>query len=124
MSINSVNISGNLTRDCELRTLSNGTSVCKFSVAVNENVKIDGEWKSRANFFDCNLFGKRGESLSPYLLRGNQVMLSGKLKWSEWEKDGQKRSKIEITVSDIDLVRTEKPEPAQIKDFQDESIPF
>ena len=95
--INKVLLTGRLTRDSELRYINTGTAVCTFSIAVNE---WNGE-KEVANFFDCTLWAKRAEALHEYLVKGRQVMLEGSLKQQRWEKDGQQRSKLEITVVNI-----------------------
>jgi len=106
MSINKVIITGNLTRDPELRATPTGTSVLSFSVAVNDRRKnaSSGEWEDVPNYIDCNLFGTRAEALSKYLFKGSKVGVDGKLRWSQWEKDGQKRSKVDVTVDNIELL--------------------
>ncbi len=105
MAINNSTISGNLTADAELRATTGGTSVCSFTVAVNERRRnASGEWEDYPNFIDCVLFGKRGESISRYLLKGTKVALEGSLHQSRWEKDGNRRSHIELIVSDIELM--------------------
>lgn len=105
MSINSVIMTGNLTRDPELRTTGSGTAVLQFSVAVNDRMKNNrtGEWEDRPNFIDCTMFGTRAESLSRFLSKGSKVAVQGKLHWSQWEKDGQKRSKVEVWVDNVEL---------------------
>ena len=106
MSINRVNISGNLTRDGELRTTPGGTDVLSLGVAVNDRAKNQqtGQWEDRPNFVDCVMFGNRAQSLAPYLSKGSKVAIEGKLRWSQWERDGQKRSKIEVIVDDIEFM--------------------
>ena len=106
MSINKVVISGNLTRDPELRSTASGMPVMGFGVAVNDRRKNQqtGEWEDYANFIDCTMFGNRAQSISRYLSKGTKVVVEGKLRWSQWERDGQKRSKIEVIVDDIDFV--------------------
>lgn len=105
MSINSVTVSGNLTRDAESRTTPGGLTIASFGVAVNDRRKNqNGEWEDHANFVDCVLFGRRAEALQQYLVKGTKVFVQGKLSYSSWEaKDGTKRSKLEIVVNDIDL---------------------
>ncbi len=104
MSINRVVISGNLTRDPELRHTQSGTSVLSIGIAVNDRHKnaSTGEWEDYANFIDCTLFGNRAEAMDKLLKKGSKVTIDGKLRWSQWERDGQKRSKIEVIVQDID----------------------
>lgn len=107
MSINHVSISGNLTRSPELRSTTGGTSILSFGIAVNERVKngSTGEWEDHPNFFDCVMFGKRADSLSRILDKGMKVAVSGRLRYSSWEKDGQKRSKVEVIADEIDLMQ-------------------
>ena len=106
MSINRVIISGNLTRDPELRNTQSGMAVLSFGVAVNDRRKnpTTGEWEDYPNFVDCTLFGARANSLSQYLSKGTKVSIEGKLRWSQWERDGQKRSKLEVIVDEIEFM--------------------
>jgi single-strand DNA-binding protein len=108
MSINRVVITGNLTRDPELRSTGSGMSVLKMGVAVNDRRKNSqtGEWEEVANFIDVVVFGTRGESISRFLSKGSKVAIEGKLRWSSWEdKDsGAKRSKIEVVADDIEFL--------------------
>lgn len=105
MSINRVAISGNLGGDSELRATSGGTSVLSFSVAVNERVKDPGgNWTDKTNWIGCVLFGKRADGLHQYLVKGTKVAIEGKLRWSQWESNGQKRSKIEVVVDEIEFM--------------------
>ena len=138
MSINRVCISGNLTRDPEIRSTAGGTSVMGFGVAVNERRKNaqTGEWEDYPNFVDCTMFGKRAEALERYLSKGSKVAIEGKLRWSQWESDGGKRSKLEVVVDEIELMSRRDDEggrsygsarppqkPAQADPY-DEDIPF
>ena len=106
MSINRVIISGNLTRDPELRSTAGGTSVLGFGVAVNDRRKNQqtGEWEDYPNFIDCTMFGARADALNKYLSKGTKVTIEGKLRWSQWERDGQKRSKIEAIVDELEFM--------------------
>ena len=106
MSINRVNISGNLTRDSELRATQGGTSVLSFAVAVNDRRRNPqtGEWEDVPNFVDCTVFGNRAEALSRILTKGMKVAIEGKLRYSSWERDGQKRSKLEVIVDEIEFM--------------------
>ncbi|MCD8317069.1 MAG: single-stranded DNA-binding protein [Eggerthellaceae bacterium] len=106
MSINRVIISGNLTRDPELRQTQSGLPVLGFGVAVNDRRKNQqtGEWEDYPNFIDCTMFGARAQSLSRYLSKGQKVSIEGKLRWSQWERDGQKRSKIEVIVDELEFM--------------------
>lgn len=106
MSINSVCISGFLTRDPELRMTSGGTQVLSFGVAVNDRRRNPqtGEWEDYPNFVDCTMFGTRAEKIAPYLAKGAKVAVDGKLRYSSWERDGQKRSKLEVIVEEIEFL--------------------
>ena len=115
MSINVVNISGHLTRDPELRATAGGTQVLSFGVSVNDRRRNarTGEWEDYPNFVDCTMFGTRAEKLAGMLTRGNKVAIEGKLRYMSWESDGQKRSKIEVIVDDIELMQNRKPQQEQ-----------
>lgn len=77
-----------------------------FGVAVNDRRKNQqtGEWEDYPNFIDCTMFGARAESLSRYLGKGTKVAIEGKLRWSQWEREGQKRSKIEVIVDELEFM--------------------
>ena len=106
MSLNIVAISGNLTRDPELRTTAGGTAVLSFGVAVNDRRQNPqtGEWEDYPNFVDVTIFGKRGSALAQYLHKGMKVSIEGKLRYSSWEKDGQRRSKLEVIAEEIEFM--------------------
>lgn len=107
MSINRVNISGNLTRDPEMRQTAGGTQILQFGVAVNDRRRNPqtGEWEDTPNFVDCVVFGSRAEPLSRFLSKGTKVAVEGKLRYSAWEtKDGQRRSKLEVVVDDVEFL--------------------
>lgn len=108
MSINRVIISGNLTRDPEVRTTQSGMPVMSLGIAVNDRRKNGqtGEWEDYANFIDCTMFGNRAQNVAQYLSKGQRVMIDGKLRYSTWERDGQKRSKIEVIIDDLDFQGT------------------
>lgn len=129
MSINSVTLSGNLTRDFEVRTTASGTPVGSVGIAVNDRRKNGqtGEWEDHANFFDLVMYGSRSEKIAQYLTKGTHVTVSGKLQHRQWEKDGQRRSKVEVVIDDIDFTgrRAETHEPVkETEAYYDENIPF
>lgn len=106
MSINKVIVSGNLTRDPELRQAGT-TPVLQFGIAVNDRKKNNqtGEWEDVPNFFDVVVWGARGESLSRFLTKGTKVIISGRLRWSSWQtNEGDKRSKVEIVAEDVEFM--------------------
>lgn len=124
MSINRVVISGNLTREPELRQTATGLPVLGLGVAVNDRRKNQqtGEWEDHPNFIDCTLFGTRAESVAKFLKKGSKVAIEGKLRWSQWEKDGSKRSKLEVIIDEIEFM-SQGESPAQAPAYADD-IPF
>ena len=106
MGINRVMISGNMTRDAELRNTASGMPILTFGVAVNERRRNpqSGEWEDYANFIDCVMFGNRAESLSNYLVKGTKVAVEGRLRYSSWERDDQRRSKLEVIVDELEFM--------------------
>lgn len=112
MSINQVSITGNLTRDPELRYTAGGTAVLSFGIAVNDRRKNKqtGEWEDVPNFFECITFGNRANALGDILAKGMKVAIAGKLHYSSWEKDGQKHSKVDIIANDVELMQNRKPQ--------------
>lgn len=141
MSINRVVVSGNLTRDPELRSTASGMSVLKMGLAVNDRRKNQqtGEWEDVPNFFDVTVFGQRGESLSRFLSKGSKVTIEGKLRWSQWEtSEGDKRSKVEIIADDIEFMSSrnegggfggggggyQAPAPSKKPETFEDDIPF
>ncbi len=112
MSINRVTLTGNLTRVPDLRSTAGGMPVLSFGIAVNDRRKNQqtGEWEDYANFIDCTMFGARAEAVSKYLSKGSKIALEGKLRWSQWERDGQKRSKIEVIVDEIEFMSSHRNE--------------
>ena len=107
MAINKATITGNITRDPELRQTQGGTSILSIGVAVNDRRKNQqtGEWEDYPSFIDCKLFGNRATGVAPYLEKGMKVAIEGKLNQSRWQADdGTNRSKIEIIVDEIEFM--------------------
>lgn len=106
-SVNQVTLLGRLTRDPELRQTPNGKSVASFSLALNRSYKgADGEWKEDADFIDCVSWGPLAETMEKYLKRGQRVLITGRLSQRSWEKDGQKRSKVEVVANDMTFIES------------------
>lgn len=97
-------IVGRLTRDAELKYTSSGTAICAFSVATNARVKKGDQWVDEPSYWDVDIFGKRGESVSQYLTKGKLVAVEGDMRQDKWEKDGQTRMKVRITANDVQLL--------------------
>ncbi len=102
--INQVVLVGRVTRDAELRYTAAGTALCNFSVAINRRVKKGDQWTDEASFFDLSLWDKQAENLNKYLVKGTQVAVQGELRQDRWEKDGQKFSKVQVFVSNLQLL--------------------
>jgi single-strand DNA-binding protein len=107
-NINVVVITGNLTKDPELRHTGGGTAVCELRVAVNSRRKSGqtGEWEDKPNYFDVVVWGAQGENCANYLSKGRPVAVEGRLDWSEWEaKDGSgKRQKVQIVANSVQFL--------------------
>ena len=102
--INTVTIVGRLTRDSELKYTNSGFAICNMGMAVNRSRKDGDQWVEEANFFDVTLLGRRGEALSQYLTKGQQIAVTGELRQERWEQDGQKRSRVIIQASNVQLI--------------------
>jgi single-strand DNA-binding protein len=106
-NINRVVLTGNLTRDPELRSLQSGTSVCSLRVACNTRRKNNstGEWEDKPNFFDVTLWGAQGENCARFLSKGRPVALDGRLEWREWQdKEGNNRQSVEIIADAVQFL--------------------
>ena len=134
MSINRAAVSGNLTRDPELRATSAGTQVLTMGVAVNDRRRNQqsGEWEDVPNFIDVTVFGARAEALSRILSKGTKVAVEGRLRWSSWTaSDGSRRSKIEIVADEVDIMSARREDNAQrdyaqapAPELYDQDVPF
>ena len=133
--MNNITVAGNLGKDAEIRHLGDGTPVASFSVADSQGKEKPSIW------WNCSIFGKRAESLSPYLLKGSQVTVCGTVTEREWvDKDGQKRKSMDVRVNDVALqggkreatapapaATSRKPAPATSSGYDgldDDQIPF
>jgi single-strand DNA-binding protein len=106
-NINVVVLTGNLTRDPELRSLPSGMSVCKLRIASNTRRKgASGDWEDKANFFDVTVWGAQGENCARFLSKGRPIALNGRLEWREWEaQDGSgKRQSVEIIADSVQFL--------------------
>ena len=104
--INRVILIGRLTRSPELKTTNNGQSFCRFSLASNRSIynKQTQESRDEVGFFDCIAWGKQGETIHKYLEKGRRICVEGSLRWSSWEADGKKQSKVEIQVEQFQFL--------------------
>jgi single-strand DNA-binding protein len=106
--VNVVVITGNLTRDPELRHTGGGTAVCELRVAVNSRRKDGqtGEWVDKPNYFDVTVWGAQGENCANYLSKGRPVAVEGRLDWREWEakEGGGKRQAVSIVANSVQFL--------------------
>lgn len=105
--LNSVALAGNLTRDPQMRTTQGGMAILSMGIAVNDRRKNQqtGEWEDVPQYFELTMFGKRAEAVSKYLSKGTKVAVQGKLHYSSWNtEDGQKRSKVDVTVDELEFM--------------------
>ena len=111
--INQLTLCGRLTRDAEVKYTSGGLAIAEFALACNVNKKVEGEWQDVASFFDCTYFGKGAEAVQKYLVKGKQVVIAGHIEQQRWERDGQKRSKVEVIVERLQLMADASREPGR-----------
>jgi single-strand DNA-binding protein len=101
---NNVTITGNLTRDPELRFTPSGQATASFGVAVNRSWqdRQTQEWKEVTSYFDVVCWAQLAENTAQSLTRGTRVVVSGRLEQRSWEnQEGEKRSKIEIVADEV-----------------------
>jgi single-strand DNA-binding protein len=103
-SYNSVVLVGNVTRDPEVKFLQSGTAVCDLGLAINERVKRGDDYVDEPVFVDVTLFGRTAEVAGEYLAKGAPVLIAGRLKYEQWEKDGQKRSKLKVVADKLQML--------------------
>ena len=105
-NINRVTMTGNLTRDPELRSTASGTSVCSLRIANNTRRKdANGEWTDRAHYFSVTVFGAQGENCARFLSKGRPIAIDGRLEWREWQaQDGSKRESVEIVAETVQFL--------------------
>jgi single-strand DNA-binding protein len=122
---NQVVIIGRLTRDVELKYTSGGLAIASLSIASNRRAKQGEEWVDEASFFDVTYMGRGAEAVQQYLTKGKQVCVSGSLKQERWEKGGQRRSKVVIHASNVQLLggRDAGSSSGSADDFESE-VPF
>ena len=105
-NINRVVLTGNLTRDPELRSLQSGTSVCSLRIASNSRRReTSGEWVDKPNYFSVTVWGAQGENCARFLAKGRPVCIDGRLDWREWTaQDGSKRESVEIVAESVQFL--------------------
>jgi single-strand DNA-binding protein len=110
-----VTVSGNLTRDAQVRVTPNGVSVASLSIATTESWKdANGEWQERTHFVDITLWREMADAVSS-LTKGTPVLVTGRVVTDSWtDKDGSKRNAVKIEADRLEvLVRPIKTEATQ-----------
>jgi single-strand DNA-binding protein len=123
-NINRVILTGNLTRDPELRSLPSGMSVCSLRIASNTRRKDQstGEWQDKPNYFDVTVWGAQGENCSRFLSKGRPIALDGRLEWREWQdQSGNKRQSIEIVADSVQFLGGREDGPSNGGGFTPQS---
>ena len=120
---------GNLTRDPELRYTSNGAAVTSFGLAVNRKFKQGDEWKEDVCFVDITVWGKQGENCAEYLSKGRPAFVEGRLQYSTWESDGQKKSKLDVVANIVQFLGSRgdsqgSPPAEKVTASDEDDIPF
>ena len=109
---------GRLTKDAELKQSGNGTYIANFCIALSRAKKVGEEWEEQPHFFYLNIFGKRAESLTPYLLKGQTVSIEGHLEQDRWESNGVQHSKMALVIDDIQLIGSVKKRAQTAEDAE------
>ncbi len=110
-AMNVVIVCGNVTRDPELRYIPSGQAVCDLGIAINDRRKdASGEWVEDTTFVDVTVWGRQAETASEFLGKGSTVLVHGRLKLEQWEKDGAKHSKVKIVAERVQWMSTKKTE--------------
>jgi single-strand DNA-binding protein len=101
-SLNKVFLIGNLTRDPEVRYTPSGAAVGDLGLAISRKFKAqDGSMKDEVCFVNVTVWGRQAETCAEFLKKGRPVMIEGRLKYDEWEKDGKKASKLTVTAERV-----------------------
>jgi single-strand DNA-binding protein len=101
MSLNSVNIMGNLTRDPEMKYLPSGKAVCSLSIANNRVYTKNSEKVTEVSYFDVEVWGTAAENCAKYLTKGSGIIVEGRLRQDRWEKDGKTQSRVRISANAV-----------------------
>ena len=135
MSDNTVTVVGNTTRDPELRFTASGQAVAGFGIAVNRRWqnKTTQDWEEATSFFDVTCWSQLAENVAESIPKGTRVVVTGRLEQQSWEKDGEKRTKVQIVADDVapslrwatvSVTRNERQTPAAAKPAAADEEPF
>jgi single-strand DNA-binding protein len=103
-NFNRVTLLGNLTRDPHVRYTPSGTAVASFGLAVNRRVRQGTETKEEVCYVDITAFGPQAEAIGEYLTKGAAALIDGRLRWHQWEKDGQRHSKLDVVADSVQFL--------------------
>lgn len=104
-NLNKVMLMGNMTRDPQLSYLPSQTPVVEFGLAINRRYKKqDGSQGEETCYVDCQMFGKRAETINKFFKKGEPIFVEGRLKFDQWEKDGRKQSKLRVFVENFEFL--------------------
>jgi single-strand DNA-binding protein len=117
-NLNKVMLIGNLAKDPEVKQAGNST-VAEFSIATNSKFKKGEEWVEKTEFHNIKAWGKLADVCEKYLKKGSPVYVEGRIETQSWEKDGVKKYRTEIIISDLNMLPSGKAEAKP-----DEEIPF
>lgn len=111
--MNKVILMGNLTRNPELRYTPSGTAVCDFGLAINEHyTNKDGKPVDSTVFVEVECWGKQAENCNSYIFKGAAVLVDGRLKFEQWEKDGKTYSKLKVRGDRVQFLTKKDKAPA------------
>ena len=123
-SFNKVMLIGNLTRDPELTDTASGTAMCRFGLAVNRKYKQGDEWKEDVCFVDITTWGNLADNCSKYIRKGSPVFVEGRLNLGTWEKDGEKRTKLDVVATIVQFLGSKQTTEPHTEPPIDDGIPF
>ena len=129
MNLNKIFIIGRVTKNPEQRLMPSGSSITSFSLATNRVWKDkDGQKKEESEFHNCTAFGKTAETIATYVVKGQEILVEGRIKTDSWEKDGKKNYSTKIIVESFQF--GQKPAgsrehgPENIKKVEQDEIPI
>ena len=125
-SLNKLMLMGNLTRDPELKYTQGGSPYAKFGLAINRKFKQQDEWKEDVCFVDITVWGTPAENCCKYLSKGKPVFIEGRLNFGSWEKDGEKKSKLDVVANNIQFLGSKESQSTEktAHSLPDDDIPF
>lgn len=103
--LNKVFLAGNLTRDPEVRHIPSGSAVATLSMAINRRYRDNtGKDRDEVVYVDVTVWERQAETCGQYLTKGSPVLIEGRLKLDQWEKDGKKQSKLSVVAERVQFL--------------------